>query len=60
MEPGTQLFPSENAKRLAQLYKSAGATLIHELNPASHGLIKSDIDIMQRWFGKELKVESGE
>jgi phospholipase/carboxylesterase len=60
MSNGTRdpIIPLENAKRLAQLYKDAGATVIHELNPASHGLIKSDIDIMQRWFAKELKVES--
>jgi phospholipase/carboxylesterase len=59
MSNGTRdpIIPLENAKRLAQLYKTAGATLMHELNPASHGLIKSDIDIMKRWFEKQLKVE---
>lgn len=49
------IIPLENAKHLAQIYQNAGASLIHELNPASHGLIKSDLDIMRRWFAKHLK-----
>ncbi len=44
------MVPLENAKRLAAMYKDAGATVMHELNPASHGLIQSDLQAMQRWF----------
>lgn len=40
----------ENAKKLATMYKDAGATVTHELNPASHGLIQSDLQAMKRWF----------
>lgn len=40
----------ENAKKLATVYREAGATVTHELNPASHGLIQSDLQAMQRWF----------
>jgi phospholipase/carboxylesterase len=40
----------ENAKKLASIYKDAGATVTHELNPASHGLIQSDLQAMKRWF----------
>jgi phospholipase/carboxylesterase len=40
----------ENAKKLASMYKDAGATVTHELNPASHGLIQSDLQAMKRWF----------
>jgi phospholipase/carboxylesterase len=40
----------ENAKKLAAMYKDAGATVTHELNPASHGLIQSDLQAMKRWF----------
>ncbi len=49
------IVPLENAKRLAQLYKNAGATISHELNPASHGLIQSDIVAMKTWFEKHFK-----
>jgi phospholipase/carboxylesterase len=44
----------ENAKRLASMYKEAGATVTHELNPASHGLIQSDLQAVQRWFAAVL------
>jgi phospholipase/carboxylesterase len=44
------MVPLENAKRLASMYKEAGATVTHELNPASHGLIQSDLQAMKRWF----------
>ncbi len=44
------MVPLDNAKKLAEIYKQAGATLTHELNPASHGLIQSDLQAMQRWF----------
>jgi phospholipase/carboxylesterase len=47
------IIPLENAKKLASLYKQMGASIWHEINPASHGLIKSDIEIMQRWFAKQ-------
>lgn len=40
----------ENAKKLATMYKNAGATVTHELNPASHGLIQSDLQAMKHWF----------
>jgi phospholipase/carboxylesterase len=44
------IVPLDNAKKLASMYKQAGATVTHELNPASHGLIQSDLQAMQRWF----------
>jgi predicted esterase len=40
----------DNAKKRAEMYKGAGATVTHELNPAAHGLIQSDLQAMQRWF----------
>jgi phospholipase/carboxylesterase len=46
------MVPLDNAKKLAEMYKQAGATLTHELNPASHGLIQSDLQTMKHWFGK--------
>jgi phospholipase/carboxylesterase len=51
------IVPLDNAKKLANLYKQAGATVTHELNPASHGLIQSDIVAMKHWF-KNLKKEA--
>jgi phospholipase/carboxylesterase len=48
------MVPLENAKKLASMYKEAGATLTHELNPASHGLIQSDLQTMKRWFDAVL------
>jgi phospholipase/carboxylesterase len=44
------MVPLDNAKKLASMYKEAGATVTHELNPASHGLIQSDLQAMKRWF----------
>jgi phospholipase/carboxylesterase len=44
------IVPLENAKKLARMYEEAGATVTHELNPASHGLIQSDLQAMKRWF----------
>jgi phospholipase/carboxylesterase len=44
------MVPLDNAKKLAAMYKEAGATVMHELNPASHGLIQSDLQSMKRWF----------
>ena len=44
------MVPLENAKKLAMMYKNAGATVTHELNPASHGLIQSDLQSMKHWF----------
>ncbi|MGL4610596.1 MAG: alpha/beta hydrolase [Trueperaceae bacterium] len=44
------IVPLDNAKRLAAMFKEAGANVTHELNPASHGLIQSDLQTMQRWF----------
>jgi phospholipase/carboxylesterase len=44
------IVPLENAKKLAKMYQDAGATLTHELNPASHGLIQSDLQAVKRWF----------
>jgi phospholipase/carboxylesterase len=45
-----RVVPLENAKRLAEMYKQAGATVTLELNPASHGLIQSDLQAMRHWF----------
>jgi phospholipase/carboxylesterase len=44
------MVPLDNAKKLAKMYQDAGATVTHELNPASHGLIQSDLQAMKRWF----------
>lgn len=44
------IVPLANAKKLAEMYKQAGAMVTHEINPASHGLIQSDLQAMQRWF----------
>jgi phospholipase/carboxylesterase len=44
------MVPLENAKKLATMYREAGASVTHELNPASHGLIQSDLQTMKRWF----------
>ncbi len=44
------IVPLENAKKLASMYTQTGATVTHELNPASHGLIQSDLQAMKRWF----------
>jgi phospholipase/carboxylesterase len=46
------VVPLDNAKKLAEMYKQAGATVTHEVNPASHGLIQSDLQTMQRWFSQ--------
>jgi phospholipase/carboxylesterase len=44
------VVPLDNAKRLTQMYKEAGASVTQELNPASHGLIQSDLQAMKHWF----------
>jgi phospholipase/carboxylesterase len=44
------MVPLDNAKRLTQMYKDAGASVTQELNPASHGLIQSDLQAMKQWF----------
>lgn len=44
------MVPLDNAKRLAEMYRQAGATVSHELNPAAHGLIQSDLQAMKQWF----------
>jgi phospholipase/carboxylesterase len=49
------IIPLDNAKRLASLYKQLGASIIHELNPASHGLIQSDLQVTTRWFQGQMK-----
>jgi phospholipase/carboxylesterase len=49
------MIPLDSAKKLARLYKDAGATVTHELNPASHGLIQSDIVAMKQWFNSATK-----
>jgi phospholipase/carboxylesterase len=50
------IIPLDNAKKLVSLYKQLGATITHELNPASHGLIKSDIEVMQKWFNQRFSI----
>jgi phospholipase/carboxylesterase len=50
------IVPLENAKRLAKYYKDSNASIVHELNPASHGLIQSDIVAMKRWFEKPFNL----
>jgi phospholipase/carboxylesterase len=45
------IVPLDNVKKLVAMFKDAGASVTQELNPASHGLIQSDLQAMKRWFG---------
>lgn len=44
------MVPLDNAKNLVTMFKDAGASVTQELNPASHGLIQSDLQTMKKWF----------
>jgi phospholipase/carboxylesterase len=44
------IVPADNAKRLAALLKSAGATVQHHMLPAGHGLSQTDVALTKTWI----------
>ena len=40
----------DNAKRLAALFKKAGADIVLKLKPAAHSLTQSDLSDMREWL----------
>jgi phospholipase/carboxylesterase len=44
------IVPADNAKRLAALLKSAGATVQHHMLPAGHGLSQTDVAPIKAWI----------
>lgn len=52
------ILPLENAKRLASMLDERGATLIHEVLHASHGLTQSDIALASDWISQFAQLEN--
>lgn len=44
------IVPADNAAGLADGLRRAGASVTHELIPASHGLTQRDVELAQRWL----------
>jgi phospholipase/carboxylesterase len=44
------IVPADNAKQLASLLRSAGATVEHRMLPAGHGLTQSDAALTKTWI----------
>lgn len=45
-----QMIPAANAERLATLFKTAGADVLHRTLPAGHGLSQADVAITKEWL----------
>ena len=45
------IIPPDNASRLAQILKSAGANVEHRVLPVGHELSQSDVTIAKSWLG---------
>jgi phospholipase/carboxylesterase len=43
------IVPAENAKRLASLLQTAGATVEHRVLPTGHGLSQTDVALTKAW-----------
>lgn len=52
------ILPLENAKRLAAMLDKRGATVIHEVLHASHGLTQSDISLASEWLSRFAPLEN--
>lgn len=46
------IVPFENAERLAEMLKGAGATVVHGVVAAGHGLSPTDVDTVKVWLAK--------
>lgn len=46
------LVPAENRDRLAEILRTAGAALTHEVAPAGHNLSPRDLAAAERWLAK--------
>ncbi len=44
------IVPAENAKRLASLLQTAGATVEHRVLPTGHGLSQTDVALTKTWI----------
>jgi phospholipase/carboxylesterase len=44
------IVPAENAKRLASLLQTAGATVEHRVLPTGHGLSQTDVALTKAWI----------
>ena len=52
------LVPAENADRLADMLKSAGAEVDHRTLPVGHGLSQGDVTLAAKWFGQRQAMAS--
>ena len=48
------IMPIENARRLADMLRSAKASVRHETLPASHGLTQGDLTVAAKWLQQEF------
>ena len=46
------IIPLENAERLRTFLQSVGAEVTFEIQEASHGLVRGDVDIARRWLAR--------
>ena len=46
------IVPRENAERLANLLRDAGADVTHELIEASHGMTMEDVETARDWLAR--------
>ena len=44
------IVPAENARRLASLLQTAGATIEHRVLPTGHGLSQTDVALTKAWI----------
>lgn len=44
------IVPAENARRLAALLQTAGATVEHRVLPTGHGLAQTDVTLTKAWI----------
>jgi phospholipase/carboxylesterase len=49
---GDPIIPTENAARLASMFKQAGAAVEHRTLPVGHELSQADVSLAQSWLKK--------
>lgn len=51
------IVPDESAARLASVLASAGADVVHDIQPAGHGLGQADVTAVQAWMARMVGGE---